>query len=120
MSAIYIIEDDEAVREALFCLLEPIAANIETFADAESFLKRQKKPLSRSDTVIVDIGLPGKSGAELLSLLPKGPEAPRRIVITGFERRRLLQRLDDTLYDELIQKPLHTDTISDLINQLSG
>jgi FixJ family two-component response regulator len=80
-SYIYIVDDDEAVRDSLYEFFFAENIHVVAFASAESFLAA--KPGADNSCLIVDIHMPGITGLELQAELKRqGLEMPI-IVITG-------------------------------------
>jgi two-component system, LuxR family, response regulator FixJ len=64
---IYIVEDDEAVRDALAVLLESAGYAVGAFASARAFLDAYQP--GRFGCLLVDLDLPEMDGPELLGIL---------------------------------------------------
>jgi two-component system response regulator FixJ len=64
---IAVVDDDEAMREALAELLEALALSCRTFDGAEAFLVAYAP--GAFDCLITDIRMPGTSGLELQQML---------------------------------------------------
>lgn len=80
-STIYIVDDDEAVRDSLRWLLEANDYNVRSFAEAEKFLQVYEP--NEIAVLIADVRMPGMSGLELQEEL-LARKAPLPIVfITG-------------------------------------
>ncbi len=80
-STIYIVDDDEAVRDSLRWLLEANDYNVVSFAEAEKFLQAYNP--DEIAVLIADVRMPGMSGLELQEELI-ARKAPLPIVfITG-------------------------------------
>ncbi|CAM5180661.1 FixJ family two-component response regulator OS=Castellaniella defragrans OX=75697 GN=HNR28_002373 PE=4 SV=1 [Castellaniella defragrans] len=80
-STIYIVDDDEAVRDSLRWLLEANGYAVRSFAGAEEFLAAYNPDLV--GVLIADVRMPGMSGLELQEALI-ARKAPLPIVfITG-------------------------------------
>ena len=80
-STIYIVDDDEAVRDSLRWLLEANGYRVKSFSGAEEFL--QSYDPDQVGVLIVDVRMPGMSGLELQEVLI-ARNAPLPIVfITG-------------------------------------
>lgn len=60
---VYVVEDDEAVRDSLSLLLKAEGYQVETFDSAESFLKQPIRELR--GCAVLDIRMPGITGMEL-------------------------------------------------------
>jgi len=85
-----VVDDDPAVRRTLQLILESAGLNAECFASAEEFLRAFDS--SKSDCVVVDLGLPGRSGIELVEELHyKGDKTPV-IFFTGNDDAALANR----------------------------
>lgn len=81
MSTIYIVDDDEAVRDSLRWLLEANGYRVKSYSGAEEFL--QSYDPEQIGVLIVDVRMPGMSGLELQEVLI-ARQAPLPIVfITG-------------------------------------
>lgn len=62
-AVVYVVDDDESMREALKSLLRSVGLRVEAFASAHEFLQGH-----RSDTpgcLVLDVRLPGLSGLDL-------------------------------------------------------
>ena len=66
-STIYIVDDDEAVRDSLRWLLEANGYAVRSFAGAEEFLATYDP--EHVGVLIADIRMPGMSGLELQEAL---------------------------------------------------
>jgi FixJ family two-component response regulator len=80
-STVFVVDDDEPVRDAIAMLLDTVELPYETFASAQEFLAAYDK--DRTGCLVLDIRMPGMSGLELQEHLRK-MHAPIPIVfITG-------------------------------------
>lgn len=78
---VYVVDDDEAVRESLVVLLEAEGIAAQGYESGRAFLA--EADLAQSLLFIFDIHMPGMSGLDLLaSLRAKGVTTPV-IVLTG-------------------------------------
>ena len=77
---VYLVDDDESIREAMAGLLEAISITAVRFESAEDFLKYE-----RSDSaacLVLDLHLPAMSGLDLQERLGRNPSLPI-IFLTG-------------------------------------
>ncbi|MGA1302266.1 MAG: response regulator, partial [Burkholderiaceae bacterium] len=81
---VYVVDDDEAVRDSLRWLLEGHGFRVTSFESGERVLEHLDKGHSSQRAVmIVDVRMPGMTGTELHeALLKKGLHLPI-IFITG-------------------------------------
>src|SRR5262245_39009714 len=61
-----VVEDDEIAARALGRMLQQIGHSCETFSDAAPVLERLSAGTADWDAVLLDIGLPGTSGVDVL------------------------------------------------------
>ena len=81
MSRVYIVDDDNAVRNALRLLLRTAELDVEAYASSDAFLA--EADLSQCCCVLLDIRMPGMTGSALHDeLLRRGVRVPV-IFITG-------------------------------------
>ncbi len=78
---IYIVDDDEAVRDSLDLLLSSAGFTTMTFGSAEAFLAHPRE-VARI-CVLSDIRMPGMSGMELLETLRREDVRCPVVLITG-------------------------------------
>ncbi len=64
---VYIVDPDEAVRDAVQHLLDSCGIEVEAFPDGESFLKKAAR--TASGCLIIESELPGLNGLTVLSRL---------------------------------------------------
>ena len=79
--SIYVIDDDALQREAIGLVVGTTGWKVQTFASAEDCLAQLTR--ERCDCVVVDLMMPGMSGADFLEvLMARGIDIPA-VVITG-------------------------------------
>lgn len=78
---VYVVDDDESIRESLSSLLRSVGMDVQTFDSPATFL--QQADLSRHACVVLDVRMPGLDGLELQKrLADMGCELPV-VFITG-------------------------------------
>lgn len=80
-STVYIVDDDEAVRDSLRWLLEANGYRVRAYASAESFLLQYDE--QQPGVLIVDVRMPGMSGLELQEQLILRHSTMPIVFITG-------------------------------------
>lgn len=78
---IYIVDDDEALRDSLVWMLESSGYAVAAFDSAESFLAAWRE--SMSGCLVLDVRMPGMSGLELFEELGRKRFTLPVIFITG-------------------------------------
>lgn len=104
-SIVYIIDDDEAVRQSLLWLLDSVGLKVITFSDAYQFL--EQKSFHRPGCIVTDVRMPGISGLELqLQLKERQIDMPV-IIITGHGDVTMAVRAMKAGAFEFIEKPFN-------------
>lgn len=106
---VYVVDDDEAVRESLSALLEAKSYVVRSFALARDFLAAA--PTLRAGCLVADIRMPGMDGFELQQHLTAQAFNFPLIVITGHGDVPLAVRAMKTGAIDFIEKPFGVDTI---------
>jgi two-component system, LuxR family, response regulator FixJ len=108
---VYIVDDDEAVRDSLSCLLEAKGYIVKSFGSAVDFLAAA--PALPIGCLIVDIRMPEMDGLELQERLKARALGFPMIVITGHADVPLAVRAMKAGAVDLIEKPFASETILD-------
>ena len=78
---VYVVDDDDAVRDSLAMLFQTAGLRVETFSSAAEFLKLERR--DPASCLVLDIRMPGLSGMALQEgLIERGSMVPI-IFITG-------------------------------------
>lgn len=105
MALIYIVEDDQNIREIESFALKNSGYQIRDFSNAKDFYRavKEKKP----DGVLLDIMLPDEDGMEILQKLRKNPETKRLPIILVTAKSTEIDRVKglDSGADDYIVKP---------------
>jgi two-component system response regulator FixJ len=107
--SVYIVDDDEAVRDSLSVLLESKGYAVRSFGSALEFLAAA--PSLLRGCVIVDIRMPEMDGLELQARLRARALAFPMIVITGHADVPLAVRAMKAGAVDFIEKPFAPETI---------
>lgn len=101
---VFIVDDDEDVRDALSMLMRAAGLHTETFAAARDFLQRLNP--RDSGCLILDIRMPGMTGLELQSELHKRRSRLPIVFLTGHGDVPLAVKAMKAGAVDFIQKPL--------------
>lgn len=104
---VYVIDDDDSVREALTFLLESDRLDVHAFPSAEEFLARL--PPGVRGCVVTDIRMPGVSGIEMIGELRARGVALPVIVMTGHADAALIAAAMDAGAFACFRKPFDDD-----------
>ncbi|MEJ2329043.1 MAG: response regulator FixJ [Gammaproteobacteria bacterium] len=78
---VFIVDDDEAMRNSLRWLIESVGRTVETYESARAFLDNHYP--GRSGCLLLDVRMPGMSGLELQSQLESHDIRLPVIILTG-------------------------------------
>ena len=106
--SIYIVDDEEMVREGIAPALKK-HYQVKAFASAEDTVAAMEN--SPPDLVLLDIGLPGMSGIECLKEIKRLYSETLVIMITAYEDvDTVVSAMKLGAYDYVV-KPLHMETL---------
>ena len=108
---VYIVDDDDAVRDSLAALLEAKAYIVRSFGSAPEFLAAA--PSLPAGCLIVDIRMPEMDGLELQQRLAESALDFPMIVITGHGDVPLAVRAMKAGALDFIEKPFASEAILD-------
>lgn len=111
--AIHIVEDDPGVSDSLKMLLRNLGHEATVWLDGESFI--DEADLALDDVVIVDLLLPGISGAGVIRWLRAKQDTPRIIAMTGQPQASIDREVYGLDLPTLVRKPLNEEAILSLL-----
>ena len=114
-TAVFVVDDDVSVRDALRNLLRSVGLRVETFGSADEFLS--SKPASAPSCLILDIRLPGRGGLDLQRQLAQSNREIPIIFITGHGDIPMSVRAIKDGAVEFLTKPFRDQDLLDAVNQ---
>ncbi len=113
-AVVYVVDDDEAMRDSIRWLLESVNLQGRMFASANEFL--EGADARRSGCILLDVRMPGMSGMELLDVLKTRGISQPVIIITGHgDVPMAVRALKHGAFD-FIQKPFNGQELLDRVN----
>lgn len=116
---VYIVDDDEAVRDSLAWLLKSNGFKNSCHANAERFLQAlaAAKP-SECACILLDLNLPGISGIDLqIKLKDQGYKIPIAFITGHGEISQAVEALKLGAHD-FIQKPIKEDNLCKVVHEM--
>ena len=110
---VYIIDDEQDVRDALQMLLKSIGLTVETFPSAIEFLDQYQ--MEWPGCILVDIRMPGMSGIELQKKLNAMGAPIPVIVISGHADVPTAVRVIQEGAVDLLEKPVSDQELLDKV-----
>jgi FixJ family two-component response regulator len=112
---VFVIDDDESIREALKSLIRSVGLKIETFAAAHEFLQSRRPDVPAC--LILDVRMPGLSGLDLQRELTEAKINIPIIFITGHGDIPMSVRAMKAGAVEFLTKPFRDQDLLDAIQQ---
>lgn len=112
---VFIVDDDESVRNSLAWLIESVGIKVETFFSANEFLKRA--PYCGPACLVLDVRMPGLSGLDLQNQLAEAGRTIPIIFITGHGNISMSVRAMKSGAIDFIEKPFEDQTLLNAINR---
>jgi FixJ family two-component response regulator len=112
-AAVFVVDDDEAMRDSIVCLLESANLPCRMFGDARAFLDACEP--GRPGCLLLDIRMPGMSGMELLAHLKSNGYSQPVIIITGHGDVPLAVRALKSGAFDFVQKPFGAQDLLDKV-----
>ena len=115
-STVYIVDDDEAVRDSLRWLLEANTYRVKSFASAEAFLAEYRE--DQPGILIVDVRMPGMSGLQLQEELIARHSIMPVVFITGHGD---VPMAVDTMKKgavDFLEKPFNETDLRDIVSRM--
>lgn len=112
---VFVVDDDQSVREALDSLIRSIGLRVETFASAQDFLRHQRPDAAAC--LVLDVRLPGRSGLDLQRDLAIAGERMPIIFISGHGDIPMTVRAMKAGAAEFLPKPFRQQDLLDAIWQ---
>ena len=80
-ATVFVVDDDQAMRNSLKWLIESVGMQVESFSSADEFLA-QYQP-GRAGCLVLDVRMPGMSGLDLQEHLAERNILTPVVIITG-------------------------------------
>ncbi|MEJ2403989.1 MAG: response regulator transcription factor [Candidatus Thiodiazotropha sp.] len=112
---VFVVDDDQAMRNSLKWLIESVSMQVETFESASAFI--QSYYPGRSGCLLLDVRMPGMSGLELQEYLLVNQIAIPVIIITGHGDVPMAVRAMKAGAVDFIEKPFNDELLLESIRQ---
>lgn len=114
-ATVFVVDDDESIRDSLESLIKSVGLHVETFASAREFL--QSRGPDAPGCLVLDVRLPGLSGLDLQSELASANIHTPIIFITGHGDIPMTVRAMKAGAVEFLTKPFREQELLDAIQQ---
>jgi FixJ family two-component response regulator len=115
---LFVVDDDPAIRRALFRLARAMGYGAETYGSAEEFLADSPSTAERTGCLLLDVALPGLSGPELhMQLRADGWDVPV-IYVTAHDDPSTRAAIEQTDAAATFSKPIEVAELLDMIGDV--
>lgn len=115
---LFVVDDDPAIRRALFRLARAMGYGAETYGSAEEFLADSPSTPERTGCILLDVALPGLSGPELhRQLRADGWDVPV-IYVTAHDDPITRAAIEQTDAAATFSKPIEVAELLDMIGDV--
>lgn len=111
---IFVVDDDDAVRDSLHWLIESVGLEARTFASAPEFLEAYNP--AQPGCLLLDVRMPGMSGLELQERLAKKNAILPIIVVTAHGDVPMAVRAMKAGAVDFIEKPFNDQVLLERIH----
>ena len=106
---IYLVDDDEAVRDSLRTLLTTFGFPVEDFASGREFFERADPAIGKC--LILDVNLPGESGLDVLARLKADGSTMPVVMVSGRAEAAAKRRARELGAAAFLDKPVAFDVL---------
>ena len=117
-ATVFVVDDDEAMRNSLRWLVESEGLNVETFGSADDFLSAYYP--GRAGCALLDVRMPGMSGLELQEYLSSRQLHIPVIIITGHGDVSMAVKAMKAGALDFIEKPFSDEQLIGSIRRALG
>ncbi|WP_042691554.1 response regulator transcription factor [Azospirillum sp. B506] len=111
---VIIIDDDEAVREALEGLLDSVGLQVRSYGSVQQYV--EQRPAIDVGCMVLDVRLPGRSGLDFQAELAQSGNSLPVIFISGHADVPMSVRAMKAGAFEFLTKPVHHQELLDAIH----
>jgi two-component system CheB/CheR fusion protein len=115
LAVIYVVDDDNTIRQAIRAVLEDDGRAVEDFATCEAFLEVFRP--RREACLVIDAYLPGMNGLDLLAWLHDAGHRLPAIMITGSSDVPIAVQAMKAGASDFIEKPIRRDELLACVNR---
>lgn len=114
-AVVFVVDDDELIRDSLEQLVKSVGLKVETFSSAQAFLDTGLP--DKPSCLVLDIRMPGMSGLDLQDELEKRDFSIPIIFITGHGTVPMSVRAMKAGAVDFLQKPFEDQELLDTIHR---
>ncbi len=110
---VHLVDDDDAVRDALARLLASVGLRVQGWADAQQFLRGFDR--DAIGAVVLDVRMPGMGGLALLDALRAAGADQPVVLLTGHGTVEMCRRAFKSGAAEFLEKPVDDEALLEAV-----
>ena len=114
-TSVFVVDDDQAMRNSLKWLIESVGMKVETFASADEFIRNYYP--GRAGCLLLDVRMPGMGGLELQENLAAHRCGLPVIIITGHGDVPMAVRAVQNGAVDFLEKPFNNQAMLDSVHR---
>lgn len=112
-ATVYVVDDDDDMRDSLIWLLKTVGLRVEAFASSDEFLRSSMR--KGPGCLVLDVRMPGTSGLDLFEELRRRGDGMPVIFVTAFADVPMAIRAMKSGAAEFVEKPFNRQTLLEKI-----
>jgi two-component system, LuxR family, response regulator FixJ len=112
---VFVVDDDQGVREAVALLMESVGLAVESYAGAQDYLESFDS--GRPGCLVLDVRMRGMSGLDLQQRLAEEPLHPPIVMVTGHGDVPMAVRAVQAGAVDFIEKPFNDQRLLDAVHR---
>lgn len=112
---VYIVDDDEQVRQAIQMLMESVGLAVQTYTSAQQYLDSFTP--DQQGCLVLDVRMLGMSGLELQNRLQSEPNHPPIVMISGHGDVPMAVHALQKGAVDFLEKPFHDQALLDSVHR---
>ncbi len=113
---IFLVDDDEAVRDSLRVVLTAFGFPVQDFASGREFFDRADQ--AQGKCLILDVNLPGESGLDVLARLKAGGSTLPVVMVSGRAEAAAKRRARELGAAAFLDKPVAFDLLRSTLDEV--
>jgi FixJ family two-component response regulator len=114
---VYVVDDDEDVRESLRMLLHSVGLQVGVYASADAFMADYRPAPEYAQCLLLDVRMPGTSGMALLETLHRDRASIPTVIITGHGDIPMAVKAMKLGAIDFLTKPYNHQQLLDLVQR---
>ncbi len=119
-TCVLVVDDEPEVREVVRAILEQRGARVLAAANGPEAIELFSAQADQIDVVLLDLTMPGMSGAEVYEQLVRIRPDVRVVVSSGYGEREIAQRIGDRAPAGFVRKPFTSASLVARIGEVIG